>query len=73
MSTNAPKSLTRNHASKITTCSKHHITTVTSPHGCVLRAGLVDAAFTEFLKTPKGQTAALEFIKHDLGLEEKVA
>lgn len=52
---------------------KHHITTVTSPHGCVLRAGLVDAAFTEFLKTLEGQTAALEFIKHDLGLEEKVA
>jgi hypothetical protein len=52
---------------------KHHITTVTSPHGCVLRAGLVDAAFTEFLKTPEGQTAALEFIKHDLGLEDKVA
>jgi hypothetical protein len=51
----------------------HYVTTVTPPTACFPQAELVAAAFDAFLKTTAGQTAALEYIKHDMNLKEKAA
>lgn len=46
----------------------HMWTTVTMPEPCINRAKLIARIFNAYLKTEKGQAAAVQIIQHDLQL-----